>query len=267
MMAGSISQSKYTGVCTVAEAELFALDQLGASACGVTAVLSASCILKITKKADLATFDSSTCILRRRKEDAPLPQYLESRFNAGCTGQEVADSFNAFTQGLDGRYYAEFLPYKSIRSSLYTFLVDCFKQGFVVIATMNLQIVGNDAWHHQLLYGLESNHQESEPEPITGKNDDETNVFAMNPLCKYPIGLLERFVSTPSVLLIRREDILSRIRRQILDNSIYNHPLWLPFNVEKQIQQCLLDASVDYVMIPAAYVGGFTVIRPVASNL
>lgn len=226
-----------------------ALDQLGASACGQTAVVTAAILTGAISREDLTTVDYSMCTLRTRAEMAPLPQYLLSRSVAGCTGEEVAASFNAFVATLPSRGslpMAEFVPFSSIDCPLPAFFRRNFEQKNILIATMNLQLIGNDAWHHQLMYGMDL---------------QADTVYMMNPLESCHITWIERFVSTPSVLLIRRNDVLSRVDRVGGDESIFALPDWRRFNVGEQIETMKVDDSIDFVVIPAAYTGGFTVIR------
>lgn len=249
------SPSTFLGVCSLQEASQLALDQLGASACGQTAVVTAAIISGVISRDDLQTVDYSMCTLRTRAETAPLPQYLLSRSDAGCTGEEVAASFNAFVAGLPPRGTlptAEFVPFSSIDGPLSSFLRRNFEQKNILVATMNLQLIGNDAWHHQLMYGVDL---------------QAGTVYTMNPLESCHITWIERFVSTPSVLLIRRSDVLSRVDRVGGDDSVFSLPDWRCFNVREQIDAMRADESIEFVVIPAAYVGGFTVIRQSGSPL
>lgn len=243
------STSTFLGVCSLEEASQLALDQLGASACGQTAVVTAAIVSGVISRDDLPTVDYSMCTLRKRAEMAPLPQYLLSRSDAGCTGEEVAASFNAFVAALPPRENlptAEFVPFSSIDGPLSSFLRHNFEQKNILIATMNLQLIGNDAWHHQLMYGVDL---------------QADTVFMMNPLESCHVTWIERFVSTPSVLLIRRSDVLSREDRAGGDESVFTRPDWRRFNVREQINAMKADDSIEFIVIPAAYDGGFTVIR------
>lgn len=250
-------KSSYLGVCSAEIAQELALSQLGTSACGATAVLSAAILCDLIRKEEIASVDMSLCILRRRAETAPLPQYLLSRYNAGCTGEEVATSFNAFARSRFGEEVpissnresipaAKFISFSEMPCPIEDFVEDHLLKGCILIATLNLQIIGNDAWHHQLIYGM---------------NRENKSVYMMNPMEECSLTFLERFISTPSVLLIRREDVVSRCDRDGADFSIFSRPEWLKFNVMEQVENIKLNPDVDYLVIPAAYVGGFTVIH------
>ncbi len=76
----------------------------------------------------------------------------------------------------------------------------------VAVGCLNLQIVGNDVWHHQVIYGVDV---------------VEWKIFCLNPCCEYSEDLTTRFVSTPSVICVRKEDVLLRVGRGGADESIY----------------------------------------------
>eukprot|EP01032_Pedospumella_encystans_P015470 gene15470-17690_t len=123
---------------------------------------------------------------------------------------------------------------------------------------MNLQLLGNDAWHHQMIYGVD------------GQHVNAPSVYCVNPVCAYPISLLEKLLSTDSVLLVRREDILSRHARPNGDMSIFEHPDWQRLAVAYQIEVMIeentsqtsspeTEGKRQFVVIPANYVGGLAV--------
>jgi hypothetical protein len=252
-------RSSYIGICSPEEASSLALNQLSASGCGITAVLSAAILCNLMTVDDVPTADISACVLRKRAENAPLPQYLHSRHNAGCTGEEVAASFNSCIQSFasvrsltpENCPHATFIPFVDISVPLIEFFESHFQQGDLIIATLNLQLLGNDAWHHQLVYGM---------------NRATENVFLMNPLGECSISLIQRYVSTPSVLLIRRADIVSRYATSGGDYRIYEDSDWEKFRVAEQIKSVMVNSAIEFVVIPAAYVGGFTVVKRALKN-
>jgi hypothetical protein len=349
--------STFVGHCTPGEAHAKHITQLGTSACGATAVVNVLVLLDATDKSHATRLDYSCCILRRRANDAPLPQYLRSRYDAGCTGEELVESmrrmliqnrgrlnlpipadniscgtsaggieceFVSFrdileqqemkrqlephlhhppqryqtndaysqkhgqqqVQGLSSTSLlpASFLTASSKRYSsklsqvsdvptdsdsdrgegsiskhgqqrlLSEYLTSRFQDHWVAIATMNLQVNGNDAWHHQIVYGLDR---------------EKDLLYMLNPFETCTLSEVVDYMSTESVLLIRQEDILSRVNRPNADTSIYEDPLWKPFNVGHQIEEMVMAASsghadestFPFVLIPAAYVGGFAFFR------
>jgi hypothetical protein len=120
---------------------------------------------------------------------------------------------------------------------------------------MNLQVKGNDAWHHQVVYGLDR---------------EQGLLYMLNSFKTCTLAEVVEYISTESVLKIRVEDILSRVNRPNADTSIYEDPLWKPFQVSRQIEVLVnassstsrsKDGEMKYVEIPAAYVGGFAFFR------
>eukprot|EP01039_Chlorochromonas_danica_P006648 gene6648-7348_t len=242
----------FIGCCSHEKARQQAIDQLGPSACGATAIYTALVMLGIVNPTILPTLDWSLVILRKRAEAAPLPQYLLSRFNAGCTGEELVQSMSLIldhahiTDLLEDGY---FQPYETLDNKpidLVDYLEKKFIEGYVIIATLNLQVLGNDAWHHQIVYGIDRL---------------KRLLYCTNPIGPYPVELVEQMLSTPSVLLISREDVLKRLDRPEGNTTIYSLPEWGPFNVPKQIEKILADSSEPFVVIPAAYQAGFAFFR------
>lgn len=142
----------------------------------------------------------------------------------------------------------EFVPFNSLAEGVdvISYLADLFSSGCVVIATFNLQLLGNDAWHHQVVYGVDT---------------AERLLHCTNPIGSYPEAIAVQMLSTPSVLLVRREDVLRRERPPGGDEGIYDEPLWQPFNVPKQMQDMAAAPSKRFLVIPAAYRGGFAIFR------
>src|SRR5690606_22173857 len=125
---------------------------------------------------------------------------------------------------------------------LLTFLSAQLKAGKCCVATLNLQLLGNDAWHHQFIYAIDLATQE---------------VYCTNPLEKYPVATFKAFLCTPSILVVRAKDI--ELRRSIEggDESIYERPLWKEMDVAGQVVRCLTDGGP--VVIPAIYKGGISI--------
>jgi hypothetical protein len=79
-------------------------------------------------------------------------------------------------------------------TNIFDFLEPEFKTGSIIVATLNL-----------VVYGC---------------NREQGLVYCMNPLDPYNIDLFEGFLSTQSVLLIRKEDVLKRLQIEGGDYSI-----------------------------------------------
>lgn len=254
-------RGSYYGACTHLQAEnYYHIEQVGVSACGLTSLLTALLILGMDTKENILGLDHSGVILRRRKEEASLPVYLLSRYDAGCTGTELVTSMQHLVKTAFGHrnisVSGEFLEYKTLSNiNSIDFLASLLEKGKVIIATINLQLLGNDAWHHQVVYGVD-----------TAKRE----VYCMNPICTYSEWLFEKMLTTPSVLMIRRQDVLMRLLFDAASHddecfaesgaeSIYDSDPWKEFNVKMQIEKMQQDANIQYLIIPAAYKGGFAV--------
>jgi hypothetical protein len=255
---------RYHGLFGTEDAPRYEVPQVLTSGCGVTSLLNVLVALNIAEQHVLQSLDTSMCTLRKRANDAALPQYLESRSVAGCTGQDLVDSMGMLLSNnrhmlgnveVEGKFWS-MADITESHASLTSFITDYLQSGCCLVATLNLQLFGNDAWHHQMIYGI-----------TTSDDASRAMVHMMNPLDAYPVHVVQKLISTPSVLLIRREDINLRHARVTEDSSIYNTPLWREFDVQGQIEMVMQsdnDAAVEgprYVIIPANYVGGIAVFK------
>jgi hypothetical protein len=57
----------FVGAYSIEEAEDFALNQLGVSACGATAVIASLLLLKLLRKDDITPDDMNLCLERRMR--------------------------------------------------------------------------------------------------------------------------------------------------------------------------------------------------------
>ena len=261
------SMSDYSGLLSHEEAERHEVTQLSTSGCGVTALLNVLITLGIVTSEQSKHLDWSKCILRTRANDSPLPDYLLSRSVAGCTGEDIVSSLASITEsnkdilGEKVPVSGKFISFREIigsNESLHVFIERNISEGKCLVATMNLQLLGNDAWHHQMIYGVD------------GQHVNAPSVYCVNPVCAYPISLLENLLSTDSVLLVRREDIVSRHARPNGNVSIFQHPDWQKLAVAYQIEAMIeenaaqtsspeIEGKRQFVVIPANYVGGLAV--------
>lgn len=241
-------------IWTHEEAAVNEVSQMSVSGCGVTALANVLVALGAVDRQGLHSIDWSVCALRRRAEDASLPVYLASRGIAGCTGAELVQSMNTLQESgllpsnfcIGSRFYS-FAEIASSSKSVMDFIEEHIVAGHVPVATMNLQLVGNDAWHHQMIYGIDRNLGE---------------IHCVNPTGPITETLFQRFISTPSVLAVRRQDIIKRIDRPTTheeEDATYNRPDWMEFGVREQIQMMIQHSEISHVIIPANYVGGISV--------
>ena len=108
-----------------------------------------------------------------------------------------------------------------------------------------LKIFGNDAWHHQMVYGVDTK---------------ERMIYCTNPLKAYSEVEASICLSTDSVLLIRRDDVISRFQPDLELNEwdVITGDPWDSFHVRENIGKMLRDISISYLKIPAIYVGGIS---------
>lgn len=177
------------------EAATKQITQIGTSACGATAVLNV--LLALGHKAPTNDQLIESVTTRLRANSSPLVQYLKSRSVAGSTHKDIIQGLNKIS---NGQVYARFFHmYPERYINLSQWLSYWIKKGAIPIATLNLQKgvkPGNsipDAWHHQMLFGVGPH-----------------GIYLTNPLERIEEGILWHQLSSESVLLVRREDIVSR---------------------------------------------------------
>ncbi|XP_041637972.1 uncharacterized protein LOC121506295 [Cheilinus undulatus] len=220
--------------------------QIGASACGATAVVDVLKALGV----DVTPEEADRCVQTRlRRNESPLPDYLLSRSEAGATHAQLIRGAEEASKGkVLGRFF-HLHPHRLVR--LVPWLANWMRKGAVPIATMNMQRAvpeGEDvpdAWHHQLIFGAAPN-----------------AIFMTNPLDMVSEGELHQRLCSESVLLIRREDVLQRLTPDCCLSSL-SDPRWKTLDVEGQVKQMILEeeegeAKLTHITIPAAYSSGVT---------
>ncbi|XP_073318485.1 uncharacterized protein [Pagrus major] len=222
--------------------------QIGASACGATAVVDVLKALGV----DVAPEEADRCVRTHlRRNESPLPDYLLSRSEAGATHAQLIEGAEEASKGkVTGRFF-HLHPRRLVR--LVTWLADWIRKGAVPVATMNMQLAvpeGEevpDAWHHQLIFGVASN-----------------AVFMTNPLDVVSERELHQRLCSESVLLIRREDVLQRLTPDCSLSSL-SEQRWKALDVEGQVRQMHREEEEEddgpkltHITIPAAYSSGIT---------
>ncbi|XP_070711869.1 uncharacterized protein [Pempheris klunzingeri] len=223
--------------------------QIGASACGATAVVDVLKALGV----DVAPEVADHCVQTRlRRNESPLPDYLLSRSEAGATHSQLIQGAEEASEGkVMGRFF-HLHPRRLVR--LVPWLARWIRSGAVPVATMNMQRAvpeGEevpDAWHHQLIFGVAP-----------------TAIFMTNPLDVVSEGEMHERLCSESVLLIRREDVLQRLTPECCLSSLCD-PRWKALDLEGQVRQMRLEeeqgqdgAKSTHITIPAAYSSGITV--------
>uniref|UniRef100_UPI0037E95418 uncharacterized protein isoform X1 n=1 Tax=Semicossyphus pulcher TaxID=241346 RepID=UPI0037E95418 len=222
--------------------------QIGASACGATAVVDVLKALGVEVTPEEADRSVQT---RLRRNESPLPDYLLSRSEAGATHAQLIQGAEEASKGkVIGRFF-HLHPHRLVR--LVSWLARWIRKGAVPIATMNMQRAvpeGEevpDAWHHQLIFGVAPN-----------------AVFMTNPLDLVSETELHQRLCSESVLLIRREDVLQRLTPECCLSSL-SDVRWKALDVEGQVKQMCREeeqeedgAKLTHITIPAAYSSGVT---------
>lgn len=240
------------------EAYVLQVKQIGTSACGPTAVLN------VMKAFDFQVDKEEICkqiLANLRMEGAPIPYYLFSRSAAGTTAENLLEGVEKLTKGaIRGRFF-NFYPPRKVE--LLKWLGYWMKKGAVPIATLNLQRGVKpgwtipDAWHHQMVYGVSSK-----------------GVYLTNPLEIVSAETVMDQLTSDSVLLIRRQDVVNRFRDWAPLNDFLKQrdTRWQTFNVLGQVVNVLREACTalshqiprhraqltSHITIPAAYRAGVT---------
>ena len=189
---------------------------------------------------------------RLRKLDAPLAEYLLSRSVAGATHEDIITGIQKLTRGQVVGCFHHMHP--SPPADLLSWLRGWIEIGVVPLATLNLQKGVRegrpipDAWHHQMIHGV-----------------SDTNVYLTNPREELPLSVIQQQISSDSVLLVRREDIVSRWT-PLVNWELIGNGRWAELNVVESIKKMMLDhVSVSeerlrytHIAIPAAYKSGIT---------
>ncbi|KAI8746408.1 hypothetical protein BgiBS90_033175 [Biomphalaria glabrata] len=238
------------------EAYVMQFKQIAVSACGQTAVLNVLKALKFSCEKSAVCKVIQTSL---RKEDACVPEYLFSRAKAGTTAEELMSGVEKLSNGAVGGRFFHFWPPRKIK--LLQWLAYWMKRGAIPMATLNLQqgphsLWGQvpDSWHHQMVYGV--SHQ---------------GLYLTNPLEIVSERSAMRQLTSDSVLMVRRQDIISRFRETTDLGQLLNHPdpRWRTRNVLGQVVNVLREFNMpsvpgyrlqvtSHVSIPASYKAGIT---------
>jgi len=234
------------------------------SSCGAVALLNV--VIALDLDCDLQEVADSVNT-RLRRPDSSLPDYLLSRSEAGCTHQDLISAVNNV---LSDKVKSRFFPLHNRVVQLSQMLVSWISLGLVPVLTLNVQKGPpcpdgqlQDSWHHQMVWG------------VSGQD-----VYLANPLDVMSEQTLLPQLQSPSELLIRREDVVSRFQSSLdlMEVNRLGHR-WREMNVlgqlvnvirekrylDKEEAQLLMESSADtivtlasHVNIPASYTAGVT---------
>ncbi|XP_017784028.1 PREDICTED: uncharacterized protein LOC108567841 [Nicrophorus vespilloides] len=203
------------------------------------------------------------CMTERVKKPGALSlcEYLLTRSVAETTQEEIIEGLTKLS---NGNIYARFFHmYPERIVNLYKWLEFWIKNGAVPIATLNLQrCLGciPDTWHHQMIYGV-----------------DKNGVYLTNPLEYVDAGLLWPQLCSESVLLIKREDILSRwnFRTDLPELMQIKDIRWRRINVVGQVANMIHESNrelkpgftnTSHIRIPSSQSSGITLAAPINST-
>ncbi|KAF5274633.1 hypothetical protein FQR65_LT04333 [Abscondita terminalis] len=235
------------------EASLKQITQISASACGATAVLNVLNALRLPiPSAEVLREAIKT---RLRSNSSPLTEYLLSRSVAGSTHEDLIEGLRILS---DDQVYSRFFHMHPERVvNLNWWLHFWISHGAIPIATLNLQKCSGtipDAWHHQMIYGI-----------------GPRGIYLTNPLECIEVGQLWPQLSSDSILLIRKEDVLSRwnMKTDLRHLMSITDKRWCTLNVVGQVANLVREsrrelrhgfANTTHIKIPAAYSAGITLV-------
>ena len=174
------------------EMEKINTSQIGQSACGPTSVLNVLASLDynpIPNPQSLLKFFPAR--LRDYKTKS-ISKYLYSRAVAGTIHEEIIDTIEKITNNeIIGKFFI--INQYENENKLAEWIGQCFKNKIALIFTENLFLEGNDAWHHQMAYGIKNN-----------------KIYLTNPMNLIPVSHMISFLTTGPWMIIPKEHILER---------------------------------------------------------
>lgn len=238
------------------EATVKQVTQIATSACGATSAINALLALNIPFSTEVLVKGVGT---RTREPGAPLPRYLLRRSLAGSTHKDIARGISLCTNGSVITKFFAFYPERKV--SLSHWLHYWISRGAAPIATLNLQHCGEgcdipDAWHHQMIFGV-----------------GQAGIYLTNPLECLPEQYVWHQLVSPSILLVRRTDVLAHwnTNTDLTPLSLMGQR-WRKLNVLGQVVNMVREAMsqrqqpntantiTTHIRIPASYQAGITLV-------
>ena len=177
---------------TLEEMEKLNTSQIGQSACGPTSVLSVLSSLDYNPIPDPQSLLKFFPARLRDYETKSLSKYLYSRAVAGTIHEEIIDTIEKITNNEIMSKFFIINQYEN-EKKFAEWLSHCFENKIALVFTENLFLEGNDAWHHQMAYGIK---------------DDK--IYLTNPMNLIPVSQMISFLTTGPWMIIPKEHILER---------------------------------------------------------
>ena len=167
-------------------------EQIGQSACGPTSVLNVLSSLDFSPIPDPKSLLEFFPARLRDYQTKSISQYLYSRSVAGTIHSEIIDTIEKITNNsIVGKFFI-LNQYENV-DKFSNWLSQCFQNKISLIFTMNLFLEGNDAWHHQMGYGIKDN-----------------KIYMTNPMNTYPVYQMISYLTSGPWMIIPKEHILTR---------------------------------------------------------
>ena len=197
------------------EMKNISINQIGKSACGPTAIINVLNSLDIESPSPEKILEIVPARLRNY-ETNNLLEYLISRILAGTNHNDL---INALLKITNNNLTAKFFlinPYEN-KIKFKNFLYKLFELKCSLIFTENLFLIGNDAWHHQMSYGIKDN-----------------LLYLTNPFETVTINQMFNYITNGNFMIIPKEHVFNR-KIEEEDLKELDKEKWLNFSVKEQI--------------------------------
>ena len=197
------------------EMKNISINQIGKSACGPTAIINVLNSLDIESPSPEKILEIVPARLRNY-ETNNLLEYLISRILAGTNHNDL---INALLKITNNNLTAKFFiinPYEN-KIKFKNFLYKLFELKCSLIFTENLFLIGNDAWHHQMSYGIKDN-----------------LLYLTNPFETVTINQMFNYITNGNFMIIPKEHVFNR-KIEEGDLKELEKEKWLNFSVKEQI--------------------------------
>ena len=177
---------------TQEEMQKINVSQIGQSACGPTSVLN------VLSSLDFTPLPSPSSLLKffparlRDYKTKSLSKYLYSRAVAGTIHEEIIETTEKISENtIFGKFFI--VRQYEDKNKFAEWLKECFRNKIALVFTENLFLEGNDAWHHQMGYGIK---------------DDK--IYLTNPMDKKTITQMISYLTSGPWMIIPYDHVLNR---------------------------------------------------------